>query len=115
LHRSSINLLGEIDRLREWLRECDRAGGGDGSDDSLLGLVYTCGAGNDALAELPRLRARVATLEDVLREVEWSAGTWVYDDDGGRMIPACPRCLAEKPNGHFDDCELDAALRGDGE
>ena len=44
-------LEAEVERLREWLRECDRAFGGDGSDDSLLGLVYTCGAAKDALAK----------------------------------------------------------------
>ena len=44
-------LLDEVERLRSWLRECDAAIGGDGSDESLLGLVYTCGAAKDALAK----------------------------------------------------------------
>jgi len=69
----------------------------------------------DLLAEVERLRARNAALEGVLREVEWGAGTYVYDDDGGRMIPTCPRCLAEKREGHAPDCALDAALRASNE
>ena len=63
-------------------------------------------------SELERLRARNAELVAVLREVAWGAGTWAYDDDGGRMIPTCPRCLGENNYGHDDDCALDAALRG---
>lgn len=67
-------LLAEVERLRSWLRECSVAMGGDGSDDSLLGLVYCCGAGNEALkqvgreqAEVDRLRAENAVLQRVLR------------------------------------------------
>jgi len=63
-------------------------------------------------SELERLRARNAELVAVLRSVEWGAGTWAYDYDGGRMIPTCPRCLGENNYGHDDDCALDAALRG---
>jgi len=44
-------LLDEVKRLTAWLRECDVAIGGDGSDESLLGLVYTCGAAKEALAK----------------------------------------------------------------
>ena len=44
-------LEAEVERLRSWLRECDAAIGGDGSDESLLWLVYTCGAAKDALAK----------------------------------------------------------------
>jgi len=47
-------LEAEVERLRSWLRECDAAIGGDGSDESLLGLVYTCGAGKDALERVGR-------------------------------------------------------------
>ena len=69
----------------------------------------------DLRTEVARLRARNAELVAVLREVEWGAGTYVYDDDGGRMIPTCPRCLAEKREGHAPDCALDAALRASNE
>ena len=68
--------------------------------------------GRELLAEVARLRARVAALEGVLRSVEWGTGTYVYDDDGGRMIPTCPRCLSTRNDGHYSDCALDAALRG---
>jgi len=44
-------LEAEVGSLRAWLRECSVAIGGDGSDDSLLGLVYACGAAKEALAK----------------------------------------------------------------
>lgn len=44
-------LEAEVKRLTAWLRECDVAIGGDGSDESLLGLVYTCAAAKDALVK----------------------------------------------------------------
>lgn len=97
------DLLDEVERLRSWLRECDQAFGGDGSDDSLLGLVYTCGAGKDALAEVTRLRSRVARLEGVLRSVEW------IEAMDGRLY--CEVCKRERPYNHLRDCDLDAALR----
>lgn len=115
-------LLAEVERLRSWLRECSVAMGGDGSDDSLLGLVYCCGAGNEALkqigreqAEVDRLRARVAELEALLRSVEWGGGlvNRIDDMDGTYLglVPTCPKCLELKSDGHAPDCELAAVLR----
>ena len=61
------------------------------------------------LAEVDRLRARVAELEGVLRSVEhvvmlehYIRPEWNED--------YCPECYAVKPD-HKDGCALDAALR----
>ncbi|MFA4972657.1 MAG: hypothetical protein WC683_08585 [bacterium] len=65
-------------------------------------------AGDDIphlLAEVDRLRARVARLEGVLREVEWSG------DTGDDRWNSCPYCEGHQPD-HAPDCALDAALRG---
>jgi hypothetical protein len=96
-------LLAEVERLRSWLRECDVAIGGDGSDDSLLGLVYTCGEGKAAMTEVERLRAKNAELVKVLRGVEW------YGSDGETYW--CPICGEYDHEGHLEDCSLAAALK----
>jgi hypothetical protein len=54
LFKIGNELLAEVERLRSCLRECDVAIGGDGSDESLLGLVYTCGEGKAAMTEVAR-------------------------------------------------------------
>jgi len=70
--------------------------------------------GRELLAEVARLRARVAALEGVLRSVEW-----VMAPDGIGVF--CPRCRTWVPYAgatgqlHDHDCALDAALRGAGE
>lgn len=53
-------------------------------------------------AEVDRLRARVALLEGVLREVEW-----IEAMDG---LIYCESCKRERTYGHMPDCELAAAL-----
>lgn len=55
-------------------------------------------------AEATRLRSRVARLEGVLREVEWSG------DTGDDRWNSCPYCEGHQPD-HAPDCALDAALR----
>jgi hypothetical protein len=68
-------------------------------------------AGDDIphlLAEVERLRARVAALEGVLRSVEW------FGDTGDDRWYSCPSCGQHQPY-HAPDCALDAALRGAGE
>jgi len=61
--------------------------------------------GRELLAEVARLRARVAALEGVLRSVEW------FGDTGDDRWYSCPCCGQHQPY-HAPDCALDAALRG---
>lgn len=61
--------------------------------------------GCELLAEVTRLRSRVARLEGVMREVEWTV-----DVQTERMFSFCPWCHSYDKD-HAPDCELDAALR----
>jgi len=101
------DLLAEVERLRSWLRECDVAIGGDGSDESLLGLVYTCGEGKAAMAEVERLHTSRRRWAGVLRRLEWQKW-WDPDIDDG---PWCPVCYMYCHDGHLEDCSLAAALK----
>jgi len=105
LFKIGNELLAEVERLRSWLRECDVAIGGDGSDDSLLGLVYTCGEGKAAMTEVERLRARNVELVKMLRRLEWYGS----NDDAHW----CPVCGEYDHEGHLEDCSLAAALGGE--
>ena len=118
------DLLAEVERLRALERDIYAALVAKQQEaDRLAGDYVAIRAENQSLrdhhydlrTEVARLRARNAELVAVLRSVEWGAGTWAYDYDGGRMIPTCPRCLGEKNYGHDDDCALDAALRASNE
>ena len=60
----------------------------------------------DLLAEVDRLRARVAQLEGVMRSVEWGCRDATSD---GIPMETCPKCHEASPL-HAPDCALDAAL-----
>lgn len=54
------------------------------------------------------LLIEVNRLKQVLRAVEW--GSLDVDEDGQR-ITACPWCHWGRTQGHYPDCDLDAALK----
>lgn len=91
-----LRLLAEVERLR---RE--------------LTLAMECVVSTVSNNEY--LRTRVATLEGVLREVEWQ-GAVVLTVAGypPNVVAVCPICQKPKKSGHhYSDCALDAALRED--
>jgi hypothetical protein len=55
------------------------------------------------------LRARVARLVGVLRDVEWEGQ--MDEDDLYYPVATCPNCDGWQKQGHAPDCALDAALR----
>ena len=106
LAASVPDLLDEVERLRaenaglQHLADC-QAGYVDGTA-TVNERLRQCRADRKAL------RARVAELVAVLREVEWVREDLMYE------YPErwCPRCQGVEP-AHHSDCALDAALNSD--
>lgn len=72
----------------------------EASQDDLAGSISL-----PTLADLDAKDARITTLEQALRDVEWAYEGWDVPGE-------CPECKQLEPEGHTATCGLAAALRG---
>ena len=102
------DLLAEVERLRTENADMREVVAYPPAAEALIWNLAERAVGKQR--ENARLRARVAALEGMLREVEWYGGS----PDEGQW---CPICGEYDHEGHLEDCALAAALReaSDGE
>ncbi len=64
-------------------------------------------------AENAALKARLAEMREVLKEVEWNGQKirGLSKDDATCLFSSCPYCSAADENGHAPDCRLARAIR----